>query len=139
MILIIIKMAALVCRGEDIQYTILPYDLDTPIQQNLLTHPSDYVLGYVTHTIETGERKFTYTESGGLTDVKDHWSLDIIKEFPYVEQEGPWIVYNCSPEQAKSAFHKIFSGESLHVYNWDTWSVKGKTAKVAVITSWEIY
>lgn len=132
-------MATLVCRGEDIRFTILPYPLDRPIQQELLSHPSDFVLGYVTHNEETCERTFTYTESGKLTDGKDHWSLDILKELPYLEEHGPWIVYNCSPEQAKSAFHKILSGESLHIYNWDTWSVKGKDAKVAVVTSWEIY
>jgi hypothetical protein len=39
----------------------------------------------------------------------------------------------------KSAFGKILDGESLHIDNWDTWSVDGKDAKVAVITSWEIY
>jgi hypothetical protein len=65
--------------------------------------------------------------------------LDILKELPYLEEDGPWIVYNCSPEKAKSAFHKILSDESLFIDNWDTWSVKGKDAKVAVITSWEIY
>jgi hypothetical protein len=132
-------MATLVSRGADIRFTILPYSLDTPIQEELISHPSDYVLGYVTHTIETGERKFIYTESGGLTDVEDHWSLAILKEFPYIEQNGPWIVYNCSPEKAKSAFGKILSGESLHIDNWDIWSVKSKDAKVAVITAWEIY
>ena len=132
-------MATIVCRGEDIRFTILPYSLDTPIQQELLAHPSDYVLGYVTHNQETAERKFTYTESGALTDTKHHWSLDILKELPYLEQSGPWIVYNCSPEKTKLAFHKILSGESLHIYNWDTWSAKSKKAKVAVITYYEIY
>ena len=132
-------MATVVCRGEDIKFTILPYSLTTPIQQELLAHPSDYVLGYVTHTKETCERTFTYTESGKLTDVKDHWSLDILKELPYLEESGPWIVYNCSPEKTKHAFGKILSGETLHIDNWDTWSVQGKDAKVAVITSWEIY
>ena len=133
------KMATLVCRGEDIGFTILPYPLSTPIQQELLSHPSDYVLGYVTHNQETAERKFTYTESGRLFPVDDHWSLAILKEFPYVEQNGPWIVYNCSPEKTKLEAHKILSSESLHIYNWDTWSVKSKKAKVAVITSWELY
>jgi len=134
-------MATLVCSGEDIGFTILPYprSFSTPVRQELLAHPSDYVLGYVTHNQQTGERNFTYTESGGLTDTKHHWSLDILKELPYLEEDGPWIVYNCSPEKAKSAFHKILSDESLFIDNWDTWSVKGKDAKVAVITSWEIY
>ena len=132
-------MATLVCSGEDIKFTILPYPLSTPIQQELIAHPSDYVLGYVTHNQETGERKFTYTESGGLTPIEDHWSLDVLKQFPYVEQDGPWIVYNCSPQKAKSAFGTILDGEALHIDNWDTWSVKGKKANVAVITSWEIF
>ena len=132
-------MATLVCRGEDIRFTILPYSLLTPIHQELLAHPSDYVLGYVTYNQETGERKFTYTEPGALAPVEDHWSLAVLKQFPYVEQHGPWIVYNCSPQKAKSAFCKILSIESLHIDNWDTWSVDGKSAKVAVITSWEIY
>ena len=132
-------MATLVCRGEDIRFTILPYSLDTPIQQELLAHPSDHVLGYVTYNQETGERNFTYTESGRLISVLDHWSLAVLKQFPYVEQNGPWIVYNCSPEKAKSAFGKILDGETLHIDNWDTWSVDSKDAKVAVITSSEIY
>ena len=132
-------MATLVCRGKDIGYTILPYTLRTPVEQELIAHPSDYVLGYITHNKETGERKFIYTESGGMTPAEDHWSLAILKEFPYIEENGPWIVCNCSPQKAKSAFGKILSGESLHIENWDTWSVNGKAAKVAVITSWEIY
>lgn len=134
-------MATLVCRGEDIGFTILPYprSFSTPIHQELLAHPSDYVLGYVTYNQETGERNFTYTESGRLITVDDHWSLAILKEFPYVEQDGPWIVYNCSPEKTKLEFHKILHNESLFIENWDTWSVQCKNAKVAVITSWELY
>ena len=134
-------MAKLISRGDDIRFTILPYQLNTPIQQELTAHPSDYVLGYVTHNKETGKRKFIYTESGGLTPIKDHWSLAILKEFPYIEQEGPWIVYSCSPEKTKREFSKILSKyfEALHIDNWDTWSVDGKNAKVAVITSQEIY
>ena len=131
-------MATVVCRGEDIRFTILPYPLSTPIRQELLARPSDYVLGYVAYNL-TGERTFTYTESGRLIPIDDHWSLAILKEFPYVEQNGTWIVYNCSPEKTKLEFHKILSGESLHIYNWDTWSVKSKKAKVAVITSYEVY
>lgn len=134
-------MATLVCRGEDIGFTILPYprSFSTPIHQELLAHPSDYVLGYVTCNQETGERNFTYTESGRLITVDDHWSLVILKEFPYVEQDGPWIVYNCSPENTKLEFHKILHNESLFIENWDTWSVQYKNAKVAVVTSWELY
>lgn len=132
-------MAKLISRGKDIGYTILPYSLNTPIEQGLLVRPSDYAIGYITHNIETGERKFIYTESGRLTPIEDHWSLAILKEFPYVEQEGPWILYKCPPEQTTIAFSKILNDESLHIRNWDMWSVDGKDAKVAVITSWEIY
>ena len=132
-------MAKLLSRGEDNRFTILPYSLHTPIQDELLAHPSDYVLGYVTYNKETGERKFIYTESGGMTPAEDHWSLTILKEFPYVEEDGPWIVYSCSPQKASLAFNKILSIETLHIDNWDTWSVDGKNANVAVITSWEIY
>jgi hypothetical protein len=132
-------MAKLISRGEDIGFTILPYSLDRPIKEELITHPSDYVLGYITHNKETCERKFIYTESGEFTPIEDHWSLAILKEFPYIEDDGPWIVYSCSPQKAKLAFSKILSGECLRIDNWDIWSVKVKDAKVAVITSWEIY
>ena len=135
-------MATVVCRGEDIRFTILPYSrsFSTPIQLELLAHPSDYVLGYVAYNQLSEERTFTYTESGRLiSPIDDHWSLAILKEFPYVEEHEPWIVYNCSPEKTRLEFDKILSGESLHIYNWDTWSVKSKKAKVAVITSYELY
>jgi len=135
-------MATLISRGDDIRFTIFSYKIDdTPLQQLLVDHPSDHVLGYVTHNKETGERQFVYTESVGLTETEDHWSLAVLKEFPYVEQEGPWIVYNCSPEKTRLEFGNILSkySQSLHIYNWDTWSVQGKEAKVAVITSWEIF
>ena len=132
-------MAKLISRGEDIGFTILPYSLDTPIQQELIAHPSVHVLGYITHNKDTGERKFIYTESGVSTTIEDHWSLAILKEFPYIEHDGPWIVYSCSPQEAKFAFGKILSHECLWINNWDTWSVDVKEAKVAVITSWEIY
>jgi hypothetical protein len=136
-------MAKLVCSGKDLGYTILPYarSFDESIEQQLFGHPSDYVLGYITYNQETGERNFTYTESGRLVQDNAHWSLSIMKEFPYCEQEGPWIVYMCSPEQTQLEFGKILSkySETLHIYCWDTWSVVGKHAKVAVITSWEIY
>jgi hypothetical protein len=133
-------MAKLLCKGEDIGFTILPYSLDTPVQEELLGHPSDYVLGYITYNNDTGDRTFTYTESGKLVEA-DHWSLSILKEFPYCEQNGPWIVYRCSPAKTKSEFGKILemTHESLHIENWDTWSVEGKDAKVVVVTSWEIF
>ena len=132
-------MAKLIVSSKEIRYTILPYTLSTPIQVELFNHPSDYVLGYITYNEHTGIRKFTYTESGGLISANNHWSLDIMKEFPYCEESGPWIVYNCSPEETRSQFSKILSSESLHIHSWDTWSVVGKKAKVAVITSYEIY
>ena len=132
-------MAKLISRGEDIGFTILPYSLDTPIQQELIAHPSVHVLGYITHNKDTGERKFIYTESGVSTTIEDHWSLAILKEFPYIEHDGPWIVYSCSPEKMKLEFGKLLTSESLHIDNWDIWSVVGKNAKVAVITSQEIF
>ena len=133
-------MAKLISRGDEIRFTILPYSLNTPIEEELLSHPSDYALGFVTFDKESGERKFNYVESGDLIQVNKHWSLAILKEFPYCEQEGPWIVYSCSPSKTKSEFGKILNpGETLHINNWDTWSVEGKESKVGVITSWEIF
>ncbi|NBO55345.1 MAG: hypothetical protein EBU84_12315 [Actinobacteria bacterium] len=132
-------MATLISRGEDIGFTILPYSLDMPIHEELIAHPSDHVLGYITYNKETCERKFIYTESGSLTPIEGHWSLAILKEFPYAEKDGSWIVYSCSPQKAKLAFGKILSTGSLRIDNWDTWSVNVKDAKVAVITSCEIY
>jgi hypothetical protein len=134
-------MATLVSRGEDIGFTILPYTYDAPVQQELIAHPSDVVLGYVTYNEETGERKFTYTESGGVTEADVHWSLSILKEFPYCEKSSSWIVYRCAPEETGLAFGNIISKyhQTLHIYNWDIWSVEGKSAKVAVVTSWEAY
>jgi hypothetical protein len=136
-------MAKLVCSGKDLGYTILPYSrqFDESIEQQLLTHPSDHVLGYITYNQESGDRQFTYTESGTFVQDNGHWSLAIMKEFPYCEQNGPWIVYTCSPEKTSLEFGKILSkySETLYIYEWDTWSVAAKNAKVAVITSWEIF
>ena len=134
-------MAKLITSGKEIGFTILPYSLNTPIELELIAHPSDYVLGYITHNNETGERKFTYTESGGLMEANNHWSLSILNKFPYSEEEGPWIVYCCSPEKTKLEYGKILSKthETLHIDNWDTWSVECKNAKVIVVTSWEIF
>ena len=134
-------MAKLISRGDEIGFTILPYSLDTPIYQELINHPSDYVLGYVTHNKQTGERKFTYTEAGCVTEVNNHWSLTILKEFPYCENDGPWIVYSCTPENTKLEFGKIIGKyhECLHIHNWDTWAVEGKNSKVVVVSSWEMF
>jgi hypothetical protein len=129
-------MAKLICRGSDIGFTILPYtegDKDS-LQDELLENPSDSVLGYVTCS-----RKFRYTESGKVTEVGDHWALDILNEFPYIEEDGPWIVYTCCPEHAQDAFTKIGGDEVLQIHNWDTWSIAGKEANVAVVTSFEIF
>ena len=134
-------MATLLCSGRDLGFTILPYTLCMPytpngqIQKELIANPSDFVLGYVSNG------KFTYTESGGFTEANHHWSLDIIKNFPYSEKECSWIVYTCPPRKTATEFSKILenSHEILHIYNWDTWSVEVKDSKVVVITSWEIF
>jgi hypothetical protein len=132
-------MAKLLSSGDDIGYTIVPYNL--VISLNVFSaNPSDYLLGYVTYNKERDEHRFTYTESGGLTEAKDHWSLSILKEFPNCEKEYSWLVYSSLPEKAQAEFNHILgSGETLRIGNWDTWSVKGKNAKVAVVTSWEIF
>jgi hypothetical protein len=134
-------MAKLVCCGDNIGFTIIPYHIDSPPEKALLTDPSDYVLGYITHNKDIDVYKFNYTESGVLTEVNDHWSLTIVKMFPSDMTTASWIVYNCSPEKTSREFSKILGGcgETLHINNWDIWSVEGKESKVAVITSWEIF
>jgi hypothetical protein len=133
-------MATLISSGNQIGFTIMPYDFDKLPHNDLLENPSDNVIGYVTYNKETGEHNFTYTESLEYIQTK-HWSLAILQKFPYCEQDISWIVYNCSPEKAKREFNKILqkSHETLHIDNWDIWSVEGKHANVAVITDWEIY
>jgi hypothetical protein len=130
-------MAKLISSGNEIGFTCIPYSLDRPVQEELIAHPSDYVLGFMSRN---NNLTFTYTESGS-TQVTDHWSLSILKEFPYCEQETTWIVYICPPETATVEFSKLLTQfhQHLHVYNWDTWSIKGKDSTVAVITSWEIF
>jgi hypothetical protein len=132
-------MAKLISSGNEIGFTILPYSLHTPIEEKLLSNPSDHALGIITANKESGERNFNYVESGELIQVNNHWSLAILKEFPYCEQEGPWILYGCSPSKTKLEFGKMLDIETLRIDNWDIWSVDGKTAKIAVITSWEIF
>jgi len=129
-------MAKLICRGSDIGFTILPYSESdkNSLQDELLENPTDEVLGYV-----TSSRKFRYTESGTVTEVGNHWSLDILNELPYIEEDGPWIVYTCCPEHTQDAFHKIGGDEVLNIHNWDTWSIEGKEGKIAVVTSFEIF
>jgi len=132
-------MATLICKDKDLKYTILPYPLDKRIEEELIIHPNDYVLGYITHHEDFNKRKFIYTDSGRLTEVNEHWSLDIIRGFPYCEDAGPWIVYNCSPEQTRFAFQTMCDNKTLTIYGWDTWTVPCKQSKVGVVTSWEIY
>jgi hypothetical protein len=129
-------MAKLICKGNDIGFTILPYTEGDKqsLQAELLENPSDSVLGYVTCS-----RKFRYTESGKVTEVGDHWALDILNEFPYIEEDGPWIVYTSCPEHTQDAFTKIGGDEVLQIHNWDTWSIEGKEGKVAFVTSYEIF
>lgn len=129
-------MAKLVSSGKDILFTILPYSLDTSVQVELFTNPSDYVLGYI-----NDEFKFIYTESGVPTESPNHWSLAIVKALPYYEAGGSWIVYACSPRQVALEFGKILnkSHQTLHIYNWDIWTVERKESKIAIITSWEIF
>ena len=128
-------MAKLICRGSDIGFTILPYSgSNNKLQEELIDNPADEVLGFVTR-----ERRFRYTESGTITEVGSHWSLDILSEIPYIEEEGPWIVYTCCPEHTKDAFTKIGADEVLQIHNWDTWSIEGKDGKIAVVTSFEIF
>lgn len=132
-------MAIELARGDDIGFTIMPYSLDKSVQKVLKANPDDNVLGYVTYDEETGKRRFTYTESGSQTEAEEHWSLYVLKEFPYCEESGPWIVYSCKPEEAAHAFNKLLLLHTLHIYNWDIWTVKAKEKSVAVVTSWETY
>jgi len=134
-------MVKLLSSGNDIGFTILPYLCDTPVEDDLFDYPSDYLIGYITHNNETGERKLTYTDSGVCMEENNHWSLNILEKFPYCDQEGSWIIYNCSPEKTTQEFNKILARfhETLHIGNWDTWSVEGEDATVALITSWEIF
>lgn len=128
-------MPTLISSAKDIGFTILPYSLDTPVEE-LLAHPSDYMVGFITRT--AGKHKFTSIEAG-LTET-NHWSLDILKELPYSKEKCAWIVYRCSPERTKIEFNKILSKyfQTLHIHGWDTWSVEGN-GKVVVVRSWEIY
>lgn len=133
-------MATRLVGNEELGYTIFPYCRDTPIQDALLSNPSDYVLGFVTHNKHTGTRSFTYTESGQLTETTHHWSLTILQGFPYCEECGPWIVYSCAPEKVNYEFGRLIRKyhTSLHICGWDTWSMEGKQKKVAVVRSWEM-
>lgn len=128
--------ATLISRGKDTEFTILPYDLGTPIEKELATSPSNRVLGYV-----SADRKFFFVDSNGFTEAANHWSLELLKQHSYHEEEGPWIVYNGPPKKVATAFGKIVGkyAQALHIHDWDIWSVAGKDGCVAVITEWEIY
>jgi len=130
-------MATLISSGNEIGFTILPYLFDKPLEEELIAHRNEYVLGYI-----TSDRTFMYMDmdTGVFTEAK-HWSLDIVKEFPYSNEKCPWIVYCCPPKKTKLVFSKILSKyhQALHIDSWDIWSVKGKDDKVSVVTSWEIF
>jgi len=132
-------MANLICSYDKIGYTVLQYALNPEMTQELIAHPGKHVLGYVTYNSETDQRKFIYTESGVATKAPHHWSLDILKQFPYCESTDSWIIFNCAPHKARVAFQQILYGEAAHIDKWDIWSVEGKDDKVAVVTDWEIY
>ena len=133
-------MPTCLARGSEIAFTLMRYTLDTPIQDALKNHRSDSVLGFVTYNKETGKRRFTYTESGVAVDATKHWSLKLLKEFPYLESQCSWIVYMCEPEAIRSHFNDLLHvGLALFIHNWDIWTVEEKEGSVAVITNYEIY
>ena len=133
-------MPTCLARGADIAYTLMPYELDKPIEEALKENRTDETLGFVTYNEETGERTFTYMESGNSVVISDHWSIKLLKEFPYLESEHSWVVYTCDPEEVPHCFNELTAvGQCLHVYNWDIWMVEEKKGSVAVVTSYEIY
>lgn len=131
----------LISKGRDLGFTIVPYTLDTPIQDEVNAQDKGDVIGYVVHNSETEGRRFIYTEVGISVEAPDHWSLSILNEFPYCEKNCDWIVYRGDPEAAACAFSSTLSkyAQTLHVYNWDIWSIGLKKGNVAVVTSWERY
>jgi hypothetical protein len=129
-------MATLLSTYTEIGFTILPHMLNTELQQDLIKYPGNYVIGYVTYNKENCEYKFINTNSS--TESNTHWSLNIIKKLPYCENIDTWIVFNCPPHKTKVVFQNILLGDKIQIEHWDTWSVEGADAKVAVITSWEI-
>jgi hypothetical protein len=115
-------------------FTILPYSLNTPINFQLLNN--DEILGYI--TFKNGP-KFNYADLEN-TDAPKHWSLSIINELPYYEGSA-WIVYKCSLEKTKLEFNKFLenSGETLHIDDWEAWSLEDSDSKVILVSSCEIY
>jgi hypothetical protein len=133
-------MPTCLARGDEISYTIIPYEYERPLEEIITKHRTDDTLGYVIHDKDTGLRTFTYTESGNKTVVTDHWSLNLLKEFPYLEKQHSWIVYTCQPEDVSDSFNDLLHiGQTLHIGNWDIWKTEEKTGSVAVITSYEIW
>lgn len=134
-------MATLVARGEEIGFTIIPYEnLDVPVEEALKANPSDDVLGFITTDSKTMERKFTYTESGVNIESTTHWTIPLMKEFPMIEQDKTWIVYTCDPEHAACEFSDLLTvGQIMHIYNWDIWRVNEKKGTIAVVTEYEWY
>ena len=128
-----------IARGTNLTFTILPYDLEKPIAEALADHPSSYVLGFVTYSEESG--RYTYTSAQTREVTRIHWTIDILKQDGYSEDASTWIVYTCSPEKARLEYGKIIGdyAQTLHIYNWDTWSVEDLQGQVAVVTNWERY
>lgn len=129
-------MPTCLARGNEIAYTIMPYDYDgaAPLEEALKQHRTDDTLGYVSGG------KFIYTESGNSLETTEHWSLNILKEFPYLEREHDWIIYACAPEDVSCSFNELTAvGHTLHVGNWDIWATEEKKGSIAVVTSYEIY
>lgn len=133
-------MPTCLARGSDISYTLMPYVLDTPVEDGVKKHRTDKTLGFVTYTKETRERSFIYTESGNPIETTDHWSLKLLQECPHLESTHPWIVYTCDPEEVPHSFNELTCvGQCLHIYNWDTWKVEEKKGTVAIVTAYDIY
>ena len=132
------QMATLLSRGREIGYTILPYDLDTPLEEELKNSPSKRVLGYVKQDNDTGERAFYNVDGSGGWLV--HFAISVLKKFPYCDESGPWIVYKGTPEKAALGFNEIVGkyAQTIHIHEWDTWHVENDTV-VAVVTEWETY
>jgi hypothetical protein len=89
--------------------------------------------------VDTGKLKDTLTNLGAKVSKN---SIEIgIKMMPYGAFIDKGVRGVGGVRKTTSAFKKILanSHETLHIYDWDTWSVEGKDAKVAIITSWEIF
>lgn len=130
-------MATLLSRGSEIEYTILSHDLGTSLEEELKNSPSKRVLGYVKQE-DNCQRKFWNIDGTGGWEY--HFSVSVLKKFPYCNEKGPWIVYKGTPEKAASGFNEIISkyAQMIHIHEWDTWKVENDTV-VAVVTSWETY